>query len=256
VAYNTNKIKTDADGRPIPQYFNPVTDNYEVLQGANGANRVELYGPDGNPISSTGGKLAVRASEIETQLTAIQGHVKTLEDKLTEIAAGTSPITAQLSGSKGKVSASFARPDNTTAYGAGDVVGTDPATNLTFLDMGVAGEELIILGARVLVKKETAALSLPPGCSKFKLHLYSAAPTALVDNVAFALPYVDGDKYVGCITFSTPIDKGDVLFSQDDGINMPVNLASPNLYGILETVGAYTPTAKVVKVIELHYAAL
>lgn len=79
MAYNTKAIKTDVDKKPIPQYYNPVMDEYEVLQGANGATRHILYGPDGNPISTAGDKLAVRASEIETQLTAIQGYIDGLE---------------------------------------------------------------------------------------------------------------------------------------------------------------------------------
>ncbi|MBC7340882.1 MAG: hypothetical protein H5U02_00250 [Clostridia bacterium] len=65
MAYNTKNIIRDAAGAPVPQYFNPTTDAYEPLYGRNNANRVELYGPDGNPISTTSGKLDVRASEIE-----------------------------------------------------------------------------------------------------------------------------------------------------------------------------------------------
>jgi hypothetical protein len=76
---STRPIVTDLNGKPAPQYYNPTTDNYEYLQGRNGANRVELYGPDGNPIGTTSGKINVRASEAETILTAIQGYVDGLE---------------------------------------------------------------------------------------------------------------------------------------------------------------------------------
>ena len=50
MAYNTIVIKKDADNKPIPQYYNPLVDEYEVLQGRNGASRVELYDANGNPI--------------------------------------------------------------------------------------------------------------------------------------------------------------------------------------------------------------
>ncbi|HHV98610.1 MAG TPA: hypothetical protein GXX36_03395 [Clostridiaceae bacterium] len=50
MAYNTTAIKKDVDGKPIPQYYNPIQDTYEALQGRNGASRVELYDADGNPI--------------------------------------------------------------------------------------------------------------------------------------------------------------------------------------------------------------
>lgn len=50
MAYNTVSIQKDVDGKPIPQYYNQLQNTYEVLQGRNGANRVELYDADGNAI--------------------------------------------------------------------------------------------------------------------------------------------------------------------------------------------------------------
>lgn len=50
MAYNTVAIKKDVDNKPIPQIYNQLLDAYEVLQGRNGANRVELYDADGNPV--------------------------------------------------------------------------------------------------------------------------------------------------------------------------------------------------------------
>lgn len=79
MAYNTKAIKTDVDEKPIPQYYNPVTDEYEVLQGTNGAARHIIYGADGNSIITSGNKLAVRATEIETMLTTIEGYIDGLE---------------------------------------------------------------------------------------------------------------------------------------------------------------------------------
>lgn len=34
--YNTREIKKDAKNQPIPIFYNPDTDQYEVLEGANG----------------------------------------------------------------------------------------------------------------------------------------------------------------------------------------------------------------------------
>ena len=74
MAYNTKAIEVDVNQKPIPQIYNPVTDEYEVLQGANGAARHIIYGADGNPISTDdNNKLAVRAAEIETLLELIEG---------------------------------------------------------------------------------------------------------------------------------------------------------------------------------------
>jgi hypothetical protein len=70
--FDEKTLKRDGSGiTPVPQHFNPIADDYEPIYGRNNAMRVELYGPDGNPISTGSGKLAVRASELETLLNAI-----------------------------------------------------------------------------------------------------------------------------------------------------------------------------------------
>lgn len=68
MAYNTKAIKKDLDNKPVPQIFDAVKDDYEVTQGRNGAQRFEIYGPDGSPLSTTSNKLDIRANEIETIL--------------------------------------------------------------------------------------------------------------------------------------------------------------------------------------------
>ena len=104
MAYNTVVIKKDANNKPIPQYYNPVTDEYEVLQGTDGAARQVLYGPDGQPISTTEGKLAVRAAELETKIEAVRVllnttikaapvvGVKTVTTSAAEVFAGASRL--------------------------------------------------------------------------------------------------------------------------------------------------------------------
>lgn len=74
MAYDEKTLKRDGSGiTPVPQHFNPIADDYEPIYGRNNAGRVELYGPDGNPISTDdSNKLAVRASEIETILNEIK----------------------------------------------------------------------------------------------------------------------------------------------------------------------------------------
>ncbi|HHV25556.1 MAG TPA: hypothetical protein GXX65_14050, partial [Methanosarcina sp.] len=87
MAYNTKPIKNDVDGKPIPQYYNPVTDLYEALQGSNGAANHTLYGVDGEPITTTGNKLAVRATEVETLLGTIEGKDFATQTTLAQILA-------------------------------------------------------------------------------------------------------------------------------------------------------------------------
>ena len=87
MAYNTKRIKTDVDGKPIPQVFNPALDEYEALKGDAGAARHIIYGADGNPIATAGNKLAVRASEVETLLNDIKGKDFATQTTLSQILA-------------------------------------------------------------------------------------------------------------------------------------------------------------------------
>ena len=86
---NTKQIKYDVDKKPSPQYFDPELDEYGYLYGANGASRHIIYGADGQPITTDGNKLAVRATEIETQLTAIQGYIDGIEGTLATLATAS-----------------------------------------------------------------------------------------------------------------------------------------------------------------------
>lgn len=163
-----------------------------------------------------------------------------------------SPSTPLPIGSGAKnPSSTQTRPNNTTAYAIGDVVGTDAATNLTFSNVSsVSGSNVIITS----VNLEIDASAAPSGMSGFRLHLYNAAPTAITDNLAFNLPSADRTKYLGHITLDTPVDLGDTLWSNTLNVNIQCKLAtsSTTLYGILETLTAFTPTAQCVKTITLN----
>lgn len=50
MAYNTVAIKKDVDGKPIPQYYNAITNQYEDLQGLQGASKTILYDENGNKV--------------------------------------------------------------------------------------------------------------------------------------------------------------------------------------------------------------
>lgn len=147
--------------------------------------------------------------------------------------------------------ASMTRPNDTTAYTAGDVCGTSPATNITFAGCStIEGGHIIIMG----VNLEVDVNAVPSGMSGFRLHLYDSAPTAIADNTAYNLPSGDRTKYLGNIPIDSPSDLGDTLWVEMNNVNKKVKLASGSstLYGILETLGAYTPTAQAVKKVTLQ----
>lgn len=53
MAYNNNEVLKDLQGNTIPQYYNPVTDSYEPLEGSDGANKVVILDANGSEVVST-----------------------------------------------------------------------------------------------------------------------------------------------------------------------------------------------------------
>lgn len=148
-------------------------------------------------------------------------------------------------------SASVTRPEDTTAYAALDVIGTASSSTLTFADvLLMQGGHFIIMGASLRID----ANAVPSGMGGFRLHLFTAAPTAIADNAAFNLAAADRDNYLGSIELDTPTDLGDTLYVQKDNINMKRKLAtdSTTLYGVLQTINAFTPSSQTVKTVKLH----
>lgn len=167
----------------------------------------------------------------------------------------------QLAGSNvgKKVSTNFTRADAADAYSAGDVISDSTTTPhyLTFASVGVAGQTICINSSRIIANKASTNLAAP--VTTFRLHLFSSAPTAIADNAALTtLAEADAapGKYLGHITMSAPIDIGYNWASQDDNINKFVTLVGTALYGILETVSGFTPTASAVKTIDLFYTLM
>ena len=82
MAYNDKTLKTDLEGKPIPQAFSDSVGDFEAIKSTNGALHQVLYGANGLPISIVNNKLAVRATEIEALL---QGFAT--EGKLEQVRA-------------------------------------------------------------------------------------------------------------------------------------------------------------------------
>lgn len=142
------------------------------------------------------------------------------------------------------------RPSDTTAYTAGDVIGdTGGSAILTFANMAKTGGGEVIITS---VELEVDIAAVPSGMTSFNVRLYNASPTAIADNAAWDLPSGDRGKYLGKIGLVTPTDEGSTLFSDNDGINKQITLASTSLYVELQTVGAYTPSSAAVYRLTIH----
>lgn len=145
------------------------------------------------------------------------------------------------------------RPSNTTAYTAGDVVGDTGGSAILMLSgIGPSGG-YVLLQSVSLIFSDT---SVPSGMGAFRLHFYSASPTAIADNAAFDLVSGERATYMGYVDLSTPSDFGSSLYTQTDYPGRVIKLASASttLYAELETRGAYTPASA--STIEVRVAAL
>lgn len=134
------------------------------------------------------------------------------------------------------------RPSNTTAYTAGDVIGDTTGSAIISLTSAGPSGGFAILQSVSLVFSDA---SVPSGMGAFRLHLYSASPTAIADNAAFDLLSADRANYMGYVDIPTPQDFGSSLYAQVDypGRLIKLATASTTLFAELETRGAYTPAS-------------
>lgn len=167
------------------------------------------------------------------------------------------PLPVQGVGYVGVVS--FARPANTTAYAAGDVVGVadvNTAANAgsaihEFTTVGPAGGHIFITGVDLRID----LTAVPSGMTSFRLYLYSAATDAILDNAAWDLSSAgDRSSFRGYIDLGAPVDLGSTLYVQTDQVNKQFKLSPgvTSLFGLLVTNGAYTPASGTVYSMKLR----
>jgi hypothetical protein len=168
----------------------------------------------------------------------VQAHLNVAAAAVT----AANPIQVQSVGFS--ASSSQARPNDTTPYTAGDVVGA-AATNRSFASLGSINAGHIVITGAWLKYKAAAIIS---GMTTWRLHLYNAAPTNIADNAAYSLADADEDKYIGYIEFSALEDLVANLWRRVDNLNLKTkhSAASTTIYGLLETVGGFTPAANTV----------
>ena len=145
------------------------------------------------------------------------------------------------------------RPSNATAYTAGDVVGdTSGSAILTFSNMGPNSGYVLIQSAALIFSDS----AVPSGMGSFRVHLYSASPTAIADNAAYDLVSADRSAYMGYFDFPAPVDFGSTLYTQTDYIGRMIKMAtsSTTVYAQIETKGAYTPVSA--STVELRISTL
>jgi hypothetical protein len=147
-----------------------------------------------------------------------------------------------VAGTAFRSTATITRPSNTTAYTAGDVVGdTGGSAILTLINAGPSGGFVIVQSASLIFSDS----SVPSGMGAFRVHFYSASPTAIADNAAFDLVSGERATYMGYIELPTPQDLGSTIYTQVDypGRLLKLAAASTSIFAEIETRGAYTPVS-------------
>ncbi len=141
--------------------------------------------------------------------------------------------------------ATFARPADTTAYAALDTVSTSTSAPvvITFSNMArVNAGSGYITKARIMTDQKT-------NTARLCLHLFHTAPTLTNDNAAFPLLWADRANRVGKIDFSPMTTEDATNSTCAESLNEAVRLsftceaANTALYGILETLDAFTPAS-------------
>jgi len=141
------------------------------------------------------------------------------------------------------LTASFARPADTTAYAINDAVSdsTSAPTILTFANAARANG-----GSGYIVKAELCT-DQAACVAAFRLHLFTTIVTPYNDNAAYTALYANRASRVGYIDFPAVAQEGagsTSAFALWLGQLLYVcDAAATSLYGLLETKSIFTPAS-------------
>lgn len=198
-----------------------------------------------------------RLQRIAQRLTSLIGLLPTALGQTTmanslavAIASNQSALSVTSANGLLKLTASFTRPADTTAYAAGDLCANSTTagsvTPLTFSNAVRASADGVRI-ERARIRKSSTSLTN----ATFRLHLFESSPTLSVgDNAAFNSSGVLGVNnalaYLGSIAVTMQNSGSDGAI----GLGVPLVgngiVAQPSattIYGLLEVTGAYTPTS-------------
>ena len=139
--------------------------------------------------------------------------------------------------------AEFTRPGDTAAYAALDNIANSTSTPavLTFANVVRAN------GLSGYVTKVRLETDQTTDTARFRLHLYKVAPTAINDNAGCTAPlYADRANWIGAIDLPAAKTEGGsttaaYALNITDRLPFVAATGDVNLYGLLETLDAFTP---------------
>lgn len=144
------------------------------------------------------------------------------------------------------LSASFTRPNDTTAYASGDLV-ANSTTAGSVVPMQIPLGQIVSVGHGLtrITRARLFKSGVSPTNANFRVHLYQASPTpANGDNGAWSTD--NAANWLGNIDVTSMLAFTDGCMgtgSATAGSEMFLRLASGSIFALLEAKAAYTPVA-------------
>jgi hypothetical protein len=148
-----------------------------------------------NTISDAG-----REAAADSQSVAMSAEDKAVVDAIAASLAGTVKTVGILV----PVAVEFNRPADTTAYAANDSVSDSTSAPTTLEFPNIVREN----GGSGYLVRAVLVTNQPTNVSQFRLHLYTAAPTAGNDNAPFTLAFAQRASGLGFIDFDAMQTEG------------------------------------------------
>ncbi len=222
----------------------------QQLHDANGHIIVDQYYDEVQDKYLPGSLATAGLSSISDQLPPILG-----QQDVTQSLSVTPPFGGMLlgaaethigsiGGQKAVVQTVKVRPADTNAYAANDSVSdsTSAPTNFTFASLArVAGGTGYIVKARLITNNSATA-------ARFRLHLFLSSVVGINDNAAYTALWAQRADRLGYIDFAALSTEGsgsDSAASLNATVRLPYNCGTSlrTIYGLLETLDAFTPAS-------------
>ncbi len=157
-----------------------------------------------------------------------------------QMRATSVPVSGSTGGYTARSSVEITRPANTTAYAARDAISSSTSAPAILEFTGcarVSAGSGYVVGARL--QTDQAA-----NVAAYRLHLYDATQTAINDNSAQTVLYANRVSYLGYLDFGAAgTDGSDTALAQSIDRPFPFVAAGTSLFGMLETLSAFTPAS-------------
>lgn len=155
---------------------------------------------------------------------------------------GTSTAPFIATGLLKTATATITRPADTNAYAALDAVSnsTSAPVPATFANLiRVASYDGYITKARLVSSVSTQV-------QRMRLHLFRSTVTAYNDNAAHTVLYANNTARIGVIDFPALKTEGtgsDCAYAYVQDLRVAVSSATTDVFGLLETLDAFTPAS-------------